>query len=88
MEYIEGQTIEQKVNSEGTIPMEEAVSLMCKILEALQYVHDRNRIHRDIKPSNIMIRPNGSICIIDFGIAKDARVGSGNTVGHILGSDG
>lgn len=88
MEYIEGQTIEQKVNSEGTIPMEEAVSLMCKILEALQYVHDRNRIHRDIKPSNIMIRPNGSICIIDFGIAKDARVGSGNTVGHIIGTDG
>lgn len=88
MEYIEGQTIEQKVNSEGTIPMEEAVSLMCKILEALQYVHDRNRIHRDIKPSNIMIRPDGSICIIDFGIAKDARVGSGNTVGRIIGTDG
>lgn len=88
MEYIEGQTIEQKVNSEGTIPMEDAVSLMCKILEALQYVHDRNRIHRDIKPSNIMIRPNGSICIIDFGIAKDARVGSGNTVGRIIGTDG
>lgn len=88
MEYIEGQTVEQKVNTEGTIPMEEAVCLMCKILEALQYVHDRNRIHRDIKPSNIMIRPDGSICIIDFGIAKDARVGSGNTVGRIIGTDG
>lgn len=88
MEYVEGRTLEQKVNAEGTIPMEEAVSLMCKILEALQYVHDRNRIHRDIKPSNIMIRPDGSICIIDFGIAKDARVGTGNTVGRIIGTDG
>lgn len=88
MEYVEGRTLEQKVNAEGTIPMEEAVSLMCKILEALQYVHDRNRIHRDIKPSNIMIRPDGSVCIIDFGIAKDARVGTGNTVGRIIGTDG
>lgn len=88
MEYVEGRTLEQKVNAEGTIPMEEAVSLMCKILEALQYVHDRSRIHRDIKPSNIMIRPDGSVCIIDFGIAKDARVGTGNTVGRIIGTDG
>lgn len=76
------------MNSEGTMSMDEAVCMMCKILEALQYVHDRNRIHRDIKPSNIMIRPDGSICIIDFGIAKDARVGSGNTVGRIIGTDG
>lgn len=88
MEYVEGETLEQRVNRCGVFPMDEAVNIMCKILEALQYVHDRKRIHRDIKPSNIMLRPDGSVCIIDFGIAKDAKIGSGHTVGHIIGTDG
>lgn len=88
MEYVEGETLEQKVNSQGVFPMDQAVTIMDKILEALQYVHDRKRIHRDIKPSNIMLRPDGSVCIIDFGIAKDAKIGSGHTVGRIIGTDG
>lgn len=88
MEYVEGQTIEQWVKENGVFPMEEAVEIMIKILEALQYVHDRKRIHRDIKPSNIMLKPDGNICIIDFGIAKDAKIGSGHTVGKIIGTDG
>lgn len=89
MEFIEGETIEQHVSKFGAYPLDEAVSLMSKILEALQYVHDRHRIHRDIKPSNIMIRPDGSVCVIDFGIAKDAHVGgTGQTVGQIIGTDG
>lgn len=88
MEYVEGETIEQRVNANGAFPMEEAVDIMSKILEAMQYVHDRQRIHRDIKPSNIMIRPDGRICIIDFGIAKDAKIGTGQTVGRIIGTDG
>lgn len=89
MEFVDGETIEQHINSKGTFTLEDAVALMSKILEALQYVHDRQRIHRDIKPSNIMIRPNGSVCVIDFGIAKDARIGgTGQTVGRVIGTDG
>ena len=89
MEFVEGETIEQHVNTIGTFALEDAVALMSKILEALQYVHERQRIHRDIKPSNIMLRPDGSICIIDFGIAKDARIGgTGQTVGRVIGTDG
>lgn len=89
MEFVEGETIEHKIKTSGPLSVDEANSMMCAILEAIQYVHNRGRIHRDIKPSNIMIRPNGNICVIDFGIAKDARVGSGgNTVGKIIGTDG
>ena len=89
MEFVDGETIEQHVSTKGTFVLDEAVALMSKILEALQYVHDRQRIHRDIKPSNIMLRPNGSVCVIDFGIAKDARIGgSGQTVGRVIGTDG
>lgn len=88
MEYVEGKTLEQCVYENGLFSFEKTISIMCDILDAIQYVHDRGRIHRDIKPSNIMYRPDGSICIIDFGIAKDARIGTGQTVGRIIGTDG
>ena len=89
MEYVEGITIEQHVKRNGVFPMQGTVNLMCKILDAMSYVHQCGCIHRDIKPSNIMIRPDGSICIIDFGIAKDSRAGvAGQTVGKVIGTDG
>ena len=108
MEFIEGETIAQYVHKKGKLSEEEAISIMRKILDAMNYVHkhewrDKNGhpvvdsnghvkigcIHRDIKPSNIMIRPNGSICIIDFGIAKDAAIGAtGETIGQVMGTNG
>lgn len=89
MEFIHGETIEQYVRNHGTFNVPDAVDIMVKILDAMQYVHDHRCIHRDIKPSNIMLRSDKSVCIIDFGIAKDARVGStGKTVGRIIGTDG
>lgn len=89
MEFIEGETIEQYVRQNGALPEEQTTELMVKILDAIQYVHDHGCVHRDIKPSNIMLRNDGRICIIDFGIAKDSEVGSsGKTVGRIIGTDG
>lgn len=88
MEYVEGETIEQRVRRAGPYPVDEAVRLMSNVLEAMQYVHNRQRIHRDIKPSNIMLRPDGGVCLIDFGIAKDAKIGTGHTVGRVIGTDG
>ena len=88
MEYVEGETIEQYVAHEGAYSEEKAKKMMCKILDALSYIHQQGSIHRDIKPSNIMIRPSGDICIIDFGIAKDVHVSTGKTVGRIIGTDG
>lgn len=88
MEYIEGETIAHHVQVHGPYSENEAIALMSQILDAMSYVHSTNNAHRDIKPSNIMIRPNGSICVIDFGIAKDMKTHTGKTIGRVIGTDG
>ena len=89
MEYVDGYNIEQYVQKFGAIPWERATRFMVKILEAMQFVHEKNFVHRDMKPSNIMIRNDERICILDFGIAKDlGNKGGGTVVGTIIGSDG
>lgn len=89
MEFVDGLNIEQYVQKYGAIPYERATRFMVKILEAMQFVHEKNFVHRDMKPSNIMIRNDERVCILDFGIAKDLGNQNGGTViGTIIGSDG
>ena len=89
MEYVEGETIEQQVRRRGgALAESEAVRLICELLPAMTYVHQRGFVHRDIKPGNIMIRPDGSVCIIDFGIAKDMNSESQLTMGMVIGTSG
>lgn len=90
MEYIEGRTISQIVqdSSHGPYSEDEALSLFTQLLDVFNYIHSNACIHRDVKPSNIMIRPNGSVCVIDFGIAKDSRTSTGKTIGRVVGTDG
>lgn len=89
MELVDGLNVEQYVNKYGAIPYERATRFMVKILEAMQAVHEKNFVHRDMKPSNIMIRNDESICLLDFGIAKDMNIkGGGTMIGTVIGSDG
>jgi len=88
MEFVDGETIQQRVNRTGPFDEKIARTMMSKILSAFSYIHDSGKVHRDIKPSNIMIRPNGEICVIDFGIVKDMNTSTGHTVGTIVGTDG
>lgn len=88
MELVSGLNIEQYVLKNGAIPEQQAVELMLKILDALQCVHNEHIVHRDIKPSNIMIRPDGNICLLDFGVAKDMDNGGGTIAGSVIGTNG
>lgn len=89
MEYVEGETLKQVVSRKGPFSEADAIELMLKIFDGMSHVHNSGNIHRDIKPSNIMLKPDNDVKIIDFGIAKDAKVGSsGHTVGRIVGTDG
>ncbi len=71
MEYIEGETLKEYIDKMGGLGDEELVQIMAQTLDALEYVHQNKLVHRDVKPSNFMIDKNGTVKLLDFGIAKN-----------------
>ena len=71
MEFLEGQTLRQRL-TDGRMNLAEAVGIAIKISDALDYMHSFNVVHRDLKPENVMLCADGSIRVMDFGIAKVA----------------
>jgi hypothetical protein len=70
MEYLEGGSLEERIQRGGALPLEEAESIIIQMAGALDYAHKKGIIHRDIKPGNIIIDEEGRAVITDFGIAK------------------
>ncbi len=70
LEYAEGITLKEYLRDRGPLTSEEIIHIAVQILSGLQHAHSRGIIHRDIKPQNIIIAPDGSIKVTDFGIAK------------------
>lgn len=70
MEYLEGQTLGHLMRSVRPMPTSDALRIASLVCEALHYMHEHDVVHRDLKPENIMICNDGSIRIMDFGIAK------------------
>jgi serine/threonine protein kinase/Tol biopolymer transport system component len=68
-EFIEGCTLRQKLNA-GPVPLQEALEIAKQCAAALKEAHRAGIVHRDIKPENIMVRPDGLVKIVDFGLAR------------------
>jgi serine/threonine protein kinase len=69
MELVEGDDLSQRI-ARGAIPIDEALPIAKQIAEALEAAHEQGIIHRDLKPANIKVRRNGTVKVLDFGLAK------------------
>jgi predicted Ser/Thr protein kinase len=69
MELVEGPTLSERI-TQGAIPLDEALEIARQIAEGLEAAHDKGVVHRDLKPANIKITPNGTVKLLDFGLAK------------------
>ena len=86
MELIDGITLKDYIDRQGQLGWRDAVHFTEQILKALQHAHDRGIVHRDIKPQNIMLLADGSIKVMDFGIARFARSETRTITDKAIGS--
>src|SRR5690349_8987242 len=85
MEFVEGQSLDERMH-QGRLPVADAVAYIIQGLAALNYAHGRGVIHRDIKPANMMLTPDGTVKLMDFGIAKSATDRKLTMTGTTMGS--
>ena len=69
MELVEGDDLSERI-ARGAIPLDEALPIARQIAEALEAAHEQGIIHRDLKPANIKVRADGTVKVLDFGLAK------------------
>uniref|UniRef100_UPI0018F08DA6 protein kinase domain-containing protein n=1 Tax=Vibrio cholerae TaxID=666 RepID=UPI0018F08DA6 len=72
MEYVEGITLGSRLKSSSLTP-EETLDIAVQIATALSAAHDAKVVHRDIKPDNVILRPDGLVKVLDFGLAKQVE---------------
>ena len=68
-EYVDGETLKDRIRREGPLPVDEAVAYAIEIARALGYAHARSIVHRDVKPQNVLIDSEGSARVTDFGLS-------------------
>jgi serine/threonine protein kinase len=70
MEFVEGESLEKMLRQRKRLPLREALSIVEQICAGLGHAHTLGVVHRDVKPANVLVRPDGRVTIVDFGIAR------------------
>jgi tRNA A-37 threonylcarbamoyl transferase component Bud32 len=85
-EYIEGETLKQRISRNGALDAQEAIAYAIEIARGLSVAHARNMVHRDIKPQNILIDHEGRAKLTDFGISRQLEQDGMTATGRVLGT--
>src|ERR687889_1482018 len=85
-EYVEGETLKDRIRRLGRLPVSEAVAYAIEIGRALEAAHDNKLVHRDVKPQNVLIDRDGRAKVTDFGIARSLEAQGLTATGRVLGT--
>ena len=85
-EYVEGETLKQRINRVGALDAQEALAYAIEVARGLTVAHARNMVHRDIKPQNVLIDSEGRAKLTDFGISRQLEQDGMTATGRVLGT--
>src|ERR671921_768734 len=86
LEYVEGETLKERIRRMGSLPVDEAIAYAIEIARALGSAHSHHIVHRDVKPQNVLIDAEGSAKVTDFGIARSLDEEGLTADGRVLGT--
>ncbi len=85
MEYLEGESLQSVINEKRPLPLLDKLNYIAQACDGLHYAHQRNIVHRDIKPANLMLLRDGTVKIVDFGVARIGNESVTRT-GQVIGT--
>lgn len=86
MEFVEGEPVSRRIESLGRLGVAETMSIVAQVAQALHAAHRRGIVHRDVKPSNLLVQEDGSVVLVDFGVARSTNVTSITSTNAVPGT--
>ena len=86
LEYVRGECLDDIITRRGAMETSEVMPVFCQILDGINHAHEAGIIHRDIKPGNMILMPNGTLKVLDFGIARLLGTNRMTRAGNVIGT--
>ncbi|WP_319462857.1 serine/threonine-protein kinase, partial [Micromonospora sp. RTP1Z1] len=86
MEFVEGEPLSRRIEAAGQLEVAETMSIVAQVAQSLDAAHARGIVHRDVKPSNLLVQQDGTVVLVDFGVARSTNVTSITSANAVPGT--